>query len=906
MHAPLLATKLHKPPLRANIVPRRRLMAKLDRILAAKLALVMAPAGFGKTTLVRAWVETCGRPVAWLSLDEQDNSLERYLLYLIHAQRQIDPALGAAALALLNSPHLPHPSTVLTHLTNDLAATSGPWLIVLDDYHVIDNAAIHEAMDFLLAHLPAHIHLMIVGRHQPPLALARWRGQGQLLELTSADLRFTAAEVDTFFTNIMPLSLSPADRSALEMRTEGWVAGLQLAGLSLQTQADHAAFITAFSGADRYIGDYLFEEVLRHQPAQVQTFLLATSVVDTLCGSLADVLLDQSGSQTLLEQLDAHQLFITPLDNRRQWYRYHALMTDLLRDRLRRTSPEQIPLLHRRASLWFEQNNRLDAAVNHGFKAGDFERVAGLLELILGQRDWVHRDMRRLLAWIEALPEKVTATRPHLELGYVWLLLEIFADWADRSETHLRRVEHFLTGSEAAATFSAQAIAQMQAEVDLLRANQARQLGEPGRVIELCQQALARLPDDVTYLRSGITAHLASAYESLGDMTQAAAIYADSLRMCRAAKNVDGLLFAAARLIDVLYISGQLRQAERIFNQVHAEVAERTGPDLGLVYIRIAAVYREQNRLEAAKTVVEQGLDLCRPFEAWSAGVTAGLITQARLLAAEGRPDEGLTVLSEIEGEAAPSLSGGAPDPAAARVLLRLAQGDFTAAARWASRSGLSTAGPIDYAREFDYLTLIRVLLAQATLEAQGLRLPGPSPNPFADAETLLATLLQTALAGGRTGRVIEIQLLQARLHALRQETTAALSRLEAALHLAESEGYIRLFVDEGAPVFHLLTLLAAQPRLTISLDTVQSLLAAFPPPPAQSAQPVHLPGSTLTERELIALRLLAADLTLSQIAAEMSISLSSVRTYTKRIYSKLDVHSRAEAVYRAKLLKLI
>lgn len=299
-----------------------------------------------------------------------------------------------------------------------------------------------------------------------------------------------------------------------------------------------------------------------------------------------------------------------------------------------------------------------------------------------------------MLAWFEALPESVTTVRPQLTLGYLWLLLEIFADWTERSEPHLRRIEHFLADPAAAATYPNRDIVHMRAEVDLLRANQARQAGEPGRVIERCQQALARLSDSDAYLRSGITAHLASAYENLGDLTQAAAIYADSLRMCRAVKNRDGLLFAAARLIDVLHLSGQLRQAERIFDLARAEAADRTGPDLGLVYISIAAVYREQNRLEAAKTVVEQGLDLCRPFEAWSAGVMTGLICRARLLAAEARLDEGLAALSDIETPSAPSLSGQPITPAAARARLHLAQGDFTAAARWASRSGLAIATP--------------------------------------------------------------------------------------------------------------------------------------------------------------------------------------------------------------------
>lgn len=899
----LLATKLHPPPLRRDFVPRQRLTAKLNRILESKLTLITAPAGFGKTTLIREWVEPYGHSVAWLSLDEQDNSPARFLLYLIHAFRQIEPALGSEALGLLNSTHLPHLSTVLTHLTNDLAATPAPRIIILDDYHLIEDQTIHQALDFLLAHGPAHTHLVIASRSQPPLSLARLRGQAQLLELNSADLRFTAFEVEQFLRQVMQLDLSPAERMALEMRTEGWIAGLQLAGLSLQRQENKSAFIASFSGDDRHIGDYLFEEVLQHQSDEIQRFLLFTSVADNLCGSLCDAILGESGSQTMLERLDDLRLFIAPLDQQRQWYRYHPLFGELLRHQLRRTQAEQIPRLHRRASMWFEQYDRLEEAIGHGLRAADFERTAGLIEAAFQRRDWIHGEMRRLLAGFEALPETVTQVRPKLKLSYAWLLFEIFADQWDRIEALLRGVETVLTASGSAPEQDTQVLL---AEVDLLRANHARQAGEPARVIELCQQALGRLPADETYRRSGIIAHLASAYESLGQMAQANQIYTESMRLCRAANNVDGLLFAAARLLEVLTVSGQLRQAERVFGQMQDFAAKRTGPDMGLVYINIGEVYREQNRLEQAKTYLKQGLELCRPFEAWHTGVASGVISLARLLAAEGFHEQALKTLLEIEKQPGPATPLEQARLESMRARLLLAQGDYRAAAHWARRSGLSASAEVDYAHEFDYLTLVRVLIAQAALEAQGMHPASLATDPLNDADNLLDHLYNAAQSGGRLGRIIELKMLQALTRALRHDTTEALHYLEEALSLAEPEGYVRLFADEGRPLYQLLTRLSTKPLLTISADYMNMVLAAFPPSPPQAVQPGSLPGSTLTERELKTLRLLATELSIEAIAVEMIVSVSTVRTYAKRIYSKLDVHSRAEAVYRAKELKFL
>jgi len=366
---PILTTKLYPPPTRPDLVPRLRLIERLNEELHRKLTLISAPAGFGKTTLVSAWVRQIDCPTAWLSLDSADNAPARFLTYFVIALQQLNPAIGQTAQGLLQASRLPRPETLLTMLINDITALPGEFVLALDDYHVIDDQTIHEALDFLIARMPAHLHLIIASRNQPPLTLSRLRGQAQLLELNSADLRFTAVEVEKFLKETMRLDLSPVDRIALEMRTEGWIAGLQLAALAmqgplaLQAQENRSAFITSLTGTDRYIGDYLFEEVLLHQPDEVRHFLLSTSVTDSLCGSLCDALLGENDSQTMLERLAALQLFIVPLDNQRRWYRYHHLFVDLLRHHLSQTYPEHIPLLHRRASVWFEQHDRLEDAI---------------------------------------------------------------------------------------------------------------------------------------------------------------------------------------------------------------------------------------------------------------------------------------------------------------------------------------------------------------------------------------------------------------------------------------------------------------------------------------------------------------------------------------------------------------
>lgn len=884
------------------MVHRLRLFEQLNRGLNYKLTVVAAPAGFGKTTVVSGWLNRLNRPVAWLALDELDNEPHRFFSYLLAALQPIAPTAGQVTQEMLAQSQLPPPEILLTPLLNELTAIPTGLTLVLDDYHTLDAPIIHQALNFLLDHAPARFHLVIISRAEPPLNLARWRGRGQLVELTSADLRFTAAEVEAFLTGPMQLKLSAAERAALEMRTEGWVAGLQLAGLSLQGQDNPAAFIDALSGSDRYIGDYLFAEVLRHQPEDVQQFLLATAVVDSLCADLGNVLLERRDSQAMLEYLERHQLFIVPLDNQRRWYRYHPLFADLLRQQLAQTTPEQPPRLHRRASRWFEQQQRLAEAIQHSLAALDFERAAELVEMAFQPGGWVQHGMHRLLNWFEALPERVVRHRPKLQLAYAWLLLELYADEWPRIETHLQRVEALLTAPDAA-VFTPVEVASLLAQVDLLRANHARHSGNPAQVIALCQQALERLPTEHTYLRSGIIAHLATAYEDQGDMTRAASLYVDSINVSRIARNIDGWLFAAARLIEVYHQTGELRQAEHVFAAALAGANQRRGPDVGRLHIAIGDIYRQQNRLELAQTHLEMGLELCRPFEAWHDGVVSGVISLAMLLAAGGQFDRAEQMVA--------SLRMPLPQQAQARLAatsarLRLAQGDIEAAARWARRRGLSPTDPLTYPREAEYLTLARLQLTEAELAAQGIRPSGRTTEALAQAESLVDRLYETAFAGGRLARVIEIRLLQTRAHLLRQDHVAAQRALTEALDLAEPAGFIRLLADEGAALAQWVAWLRPNLAATIAPDFLETVLAALTPVGHTPLPAGLLAGDTLTAREQATLALLAAGLTIEEIARELTVSVSTVRTYAKRIYSKLDVHSRAEAVYRAKALHLL
>ena len=422
MPAPVLATKLYVPPPPPKEVPRPRLIERLNAGLQRKLTLIAAPAGFGKTALVSAWLATCRQPVAWLALDQADHDYTRFLTYLIAALQTISPHIGQGALDALQSPQPPPTEWIMTTLLNDVASSADHFIVVLDDYHVVDARPVDAAISFLVEHLPPQMHLVITTREDPDLPLARLRAQGQLTELRAADLRFTLSETATFLNQGMGFSLSAEDVAALEARTEGWIAGLQLAALSMQGQHDIPAFIRGFAGDQRYVLDYLVEEVLQRQPAPVRSFLLQTAILDRLNGALCDAVTLQAQGAARLEALQRGNFFVVPLDDKRQWYRYHHLFAQVLYAHLLAEQPDQVPALHRRASEWYEQQGSAAEAIRHALAVGDFKRAANLIEPAVPE---LRRDRQEaaLLGWLQSLPGELVRSRPVLNVGYAWALL---------------------------------------------------------------------------------------------------------------------------------------------------------------------------------------------------------------------------------------------------------------------------------------------------------------------------------------------------------------------------------------------------------------------------------------------------------------------------------------------------
>ena len=614
----ILATKLNLPILRENCIQRPRLLSKLNKIIEHKVTSIIAPAGFGKTTLIRAWIERSEQQIAWISLDIHDNNLSRYTSHLIQALRTIHPAIGEKTLSILEANFQSPIETLFTHLLNDLLKTNQQFILILDDYHSIHDDEIHMAMEFFINNQPTNIHLVFVSRHELPLAISRLRSQAQLLQIDSADLRFTAMEVDLFLQNVMKLHLSEQTRTTLEMKTEGWIAGLQLASLSLKNESDTERFIESFSGTNRLIEEYLFEEVLKHQSETIQQFLVKSSIVDELCADLCNELLQIDNSQAILEQLEVLQLFIIPLDHTRTWYRYHHLFLELLRRSLYKNTSRKIlqELLHR-ASCWFQSIGRFDDAIVYSLQAEKYEKVCTLLEMMFEKKQWLRQDMKRIRTWFEQLPSEILLERIPLYLHFVWLKFELIAnDWHDLLND-LNYIHNFLQSDSATQNYSLNEIQNMIAQVELLYANHARSLGNFDQIILHCQQALDYLLEDEVYIRSGVLVHVASAYEDMGDKKRAIQTYVDGIDLCHRSKNIDGLLFASGHLIELYCQLGQFKEALDIFQDLQDLVEIRTGPDMGTIYIAVGELYRQRGQMTQAKQLLKKGIMLCKPFEAW-------------------------------------------------------------------------------------------------------------------------------------------------------------------------------------------------------------------------------------------------------------------------------------------------
>jgi LuxR family maltose regulon positive regulatory protein len=867
-------------------------MERLNQGMAYPLTLISAPAGSGKSTLLGEWLGQSAWPAAWLSLDEGDNDLVRFLNYLIAALQTIQPLSGEASLAALRSPQARPVESALRPLMNEMATAPDDFVLVLDDYHVIDAAPVHHAITFLLDHLPPPMHVMIASRVDPPLPLARLRARAQLVELRAADLRFLPDEAAAFLNAIMGLGL-PADEVAiLEERTEGWIAGLQLAALSLREQEDAARFLQTFTGSHRYIADYLAEEVLRHQSDNVQAFLLQTAILDRLTGSLCDAVTGRDDGQVMLEYLEASNLFTLPLDLERRWYRYHHLFADVLRNRLRQTQPDLVPELHRRASQWYERNGLMTDAVSHALAAQDFERAGELIERI-ARTLWIRRELTTLLGWLEALPANMVCSRPRLAVSYAWALFAM-GQW-DRVEAQLQCAERALgTQATSAPDELPGETRGMVGEMAAIRAAVACNRGQIAEAIELSRQALERLPEDDLILRGAVAGmialNLGNADNSGGEVVAASQVYARAAAMSRAAGDMHAVLFAASKLAQLQAIQGQLRQAASTYREALRLADGRdeyTLPAAGMAHIGLGELLREWNDLEGAKQHLEQGMELGQRGGD-TATLSSGYMCLARVFQAQGEKAQAFDMIQQaVQFARASNVTWSMALAAACRAQLWLTQGNLRATIRWAEDSGLAVGDAIGYLREREYITWARVLISQ---------------NRHHEAVRLLAWLLGVIEKAALTGSVIEALVVQALAFDAQGDASQAYVALERALLLAEPEGYIRVFVDEGALMAALLRQAASR---GIALDYVGRLLKTLEESASDLAQSAPL-VDPLSERELEVLRLVAVGLSNQAIAEALVLSPGTVKAHIHNIHTKLGVSNRTQAVARARELDLL
>ena len=858
--------------------------------MGCKLTLIAASAGFGKTTLVSEWIASSSRPVAWLSLDEGDNDPTRFLTYLVAALQTLAANIGKGVLAILQSPQAPPTESILTTLINEIAAIPDNFILVLDDYHVVDAKPVDNVLTFLLEHLPPNMHLVIATREDPHLPLARLRARGQLTELRAADLRFTPSEAAEFLNQVMGLTLSMEDITALETRTEGWIVGLQMAAISMQGQPDPTMFIQSFTGSNRFILDYLLEEVLGQQTENVQAFLLHTSILDRMCGPLCEaVLRAPAGSgQKTLEYLERANLFIVQLDNERRWYRYHHLFAELLRQRLYQspssgTEEGGVTEYHIRASMWYEENGLEVEAFRHAAAANDIERAERLID---GKGLYLpFRGVAAMLDWLESLPTTVLDSRPSLWVRSA--LSSLFTGQTTGVEEKLQAAEDALQGVKAdnktrnligqiAGARAILALTQYQIETILAQSRRAMEYLHPRN------------------LSSRATANwtLGFAYMLQGDRAAARQSYMESIRLGQECGNIFTTSLATNDLGYIQEIENQLHQAAETYQHALQLFGDQPQPHAGQAYLGLARISYEWNDLEAAEQHGQQSLKLVRQYEGTIDRFVISEVFLARLKLARGDIGGAAAMLVQTEQSARQkNFMLRMPDIAAAQVLVLLRQGSLAAAADLAQRYELP-------------LSQARVYLAQG--------------NPSAALE-VLEPLRQQMEAWGWADQRLKTMVLHAVVQHLCGEKDKAAQLLSDALSLAEPGGFIRLFIDEGEPMAQLLSAADVE---GIMPGYRGKLLAAFeaeqpgivgeftlPTPPAvlpkrhRDSEPLPEP---LSQRELEVLRMFKTELSGPEIARELVIALSTVRTHTKSIYSKLNVNNRRAAVKRAIELNLI
>jgi LuxR family maltose regulon positive regulatory protein len=938
----LLSTKLYVPSARTNLVMRPRLTELLDEGVKTKLTLVVAPAGFGKSTLLGEWVLQCNLPVGWLSLEEGDNDPNRFFAYFVAAIRTVEASIGDETFSMLRGSQ--PTESVLTVLLNELATFPHDLGLILDDYHVIENEAVHSALAFLLQHLPPQMHLFIASRAEPLLPLSRLLAGGQLVRLSDSDLRFTGEEAAAFFREAMNLDLPAQDVVALEEKTEGWIAALQLAALSLRSRKDTSDFVSAFAGTNRHVFDYLADEVLGRQPQKVRTFLLQTSILDRLSGSLCDAVTGLEGGQTRLEELERSNLLLVPLDEERRWYRYHHLFSEFLRERLRRENAGLVSELHGRASAWHEKNGTASEAVGHALAAEDFSRAGYLAERLVGEI--VGRGERPAIqVFLRALPREVVHSRPELLVLYAAYVPDP-SGRLDAYEPLLREAEGMLGLVEAhnaegtTATYDDNDLANYAGEITAVRAFYAGMRVDTERAIALGRCGLQLLSEDNLIYRVLATINLATAYLDSGDLATARQAIGEALNVSRIAgfrARIANCLVLQGRL---QILQGHLSDARETYERllrlaaVHGEALSME--EGGEAHIGMGEVLLELNDLEAAMRHLREGVELllkwsgigvaanrvlegteahgraARPDEisidfAAVPGVISGYVALARARDAQGNAEGAFESLRKADRIAQNPHIGNRwkARVEAWRARLHVAQGDLKAADRWAQERESSTDDEFVYSpeSELEHTTLARLLVARGR--------PG-------EALRVVERLLEAAEAGGRGRTVIEVLVLKALALQAKNDEPEALAALRRVLTLAEAEGHVRTFADEGAPMLDLLRrVLKARGREPpgiegeVPIEYVGKLLEALgapvmAPSTVRSRGTGALVLNPITERELEVLKHLDSDLSNKEIAATLFVSPATVKSHTKHLYRKLGVSARHQAVARGRELGLL
>ena len=922
MKTDLLASKFYYPPHRLDLVPRPHLLESLEAGLSGKLTLVSAPAGFGKTTVVSEWIRECGHPTAWLSLDKNDNDLARFLIYFIAALQRIDSEIGVDVRAALEESLSPHFEILLTRLISEMERLPDKSIIVLDDYHLIDSKTIHDAINFLIEYMAPTVHLVITGRTDPPLPISRLRVQGEVNEVRTPKLRFTKKEVATYLNDRMGFDLSSDGIAAMEARTEGWIASLKLAALSMQGRDDWPEFIAEFSGSHRYVIDYLVDEVMARQPEEVQTFLRRTSVLERFCAPLCEYVAGGSKDMGIIDYLDRSNLFLIPLDDHKEWYRYHHLFADFLSQRLRESEPDKIPELHRRASQWYKNEGLVDEAIQHALAAGDMEGATRLVDGIAADLV-VRAESHKLLKLVEQLPSDLCQGYPMLCIMHAWALLFM---------GQLERVEPALTVAEANQK-NAPGVPN-PGYVTTVRAYLANRQGDLLKSINLTEQALEEmsnaLPDRITLMfRGSAVIWLGVNHRHLGNLDEARQLFMEAAGINQKAGNYFAALASFEQLADLAMVRGQLHQVLDLYRSglKLAQNWKDTGgkpqgtlPVTAGLQLGLGTVLYQMNDLDSAAAHIQQSADFFELGEHW------GRMHSYTMLAYLKQAGGEFETSAELFGKACAiedtlivrrSYTSYLSSRTKLGILLSRLGPEMahllTDAYRRVEKLGVHAndevdfTSPTDYPRELMYSDLACLLIAL---------------DRAAEALPLLTRLLEAAITMERYGDEIRYLVLMALAQHALGNTQTALDSLGQALTLAEPEGYVRLFVDEGQPMAELLLCAISQ---NVAPDYASKLLAAFPKiihdavqydqdlavyqqsliePAAQLARTTLI--EPLSEREIEVLRLMAEGYKYKEIAESLVVSINTVRHHTRNVYGKLDVNNRTQALGRAKELNLL